>query len=164
MAQSWIVEFGEFSLNLQTGDLISADVISRLQDQPFRALSMLIETPGQLVTREQLRQRLWPDQTYLNFDNALATAMKKLRKALSDDPDRPRFIETLPKRGYRFLAEVTRSGDVIETVSTLPDDTLTFLQQQNQLLRSIVADLTIDRETLKMELAQFRQVNGKAAR
>ena len=85
MAQSWIVEFGEFSLNLQTGDLISADVISRLQDQLFRALSMLIETPGQLVTREQLRQRLWPDQTYLNFDNALATAMKKLRKALSDD-------------------------------------------------------------------------------
>ncbi|MHB8539971.1 MAG: tetratricopeptide repeat protein [Candidatus Acidiferrales bacterium] len=79
----------------------------RLQEQPFRILSMLLDRAGQIVTREELRQELWPTGTYVDFDGSLNVALKRLRTALDDDADNPRFIETVPKRGYRFIAPVT---------------------------------------------------------
>src|SRR5262245_25686963 len=80
----------------------------RLQDQPFLVLTLLLENPGEIVTREELRHRLWPDGTYVDFEGSLNAVLKRLRAALNDDPDQPRFIETVPKRGYRFIAPVTR--------------------------------------------------------
>ena len=79
-----------------------------LQEQPFRVLAVLLERPGEMVTREQLRARLWPADTYVGFDEGLNTAIRKLRIAFGDSADSPRFIETLPRRGYRFVAPVHR--------------------------------------------------------
>ncbi|MGA8617902.1 MAG: winged helix-turn-helix domain-containing protein [Candidatus Sulfotelmatobacter sp.] len=78
----------------------------KIRDQSFLLLAALLEQPGELVTREELRGKLWPDGTFVDFDHSLNAAIKRLRDALGDDPDNPRFIETAPKRGYRFLAPV----------------------------------------------------------
>ena len=78
----------------------------RLQEQPFQVLALLLERPGEIITREEIQQKLWPADTYVAFDDGLNTAIKKLRSALSDTADNPRFIETVPRRGYRFVAPV----------------------------------------------------------
>jgi len=98
--------FSVFEADLRTGELRKGGVRVKLQDQPFQILAMLLENPGELVTREDLRQRLWPSDTFVDFDHSLNSAVKKLRQALSDDPDVPRFVETVPRRGYRFIAPV----------------------------------------------------------
>lgn len=97
------LRFDDYELNLHAGELLKNGRKIRLQDQPLRILATLLENPGQVVTREDLRQRLWPADTFVDFDHSLNTAVKKLRQALNDEADQPRFIETLPKRGYRFI-------------------------------------------------------------
>jgi len=99
--------FGLFEADPASGDLLRQGVRVRLQDQPFRVLCLLLERAGGVVTREDLRQALWPADTYVEFDGSLNAALKKLRSALSDPSDNPIFIETVPKRGYRFIAPVT---------------------------------------------------------
>jgi DNA-binding winged helix-turn-helix (wHTH) protein len=79
-----------------------------LQVQPFQVLAMLLERPGEVVTRDEMQKRLWPADTFVDFDHSVNTAIKKLRQALGDDKNKPRFVETLPKRGYRFLASVKK--------------------------------------------------------
>jgi Tol biopolymer transport system component/DNA-binding winged helix-turn-helix (wHTH) protein len=100
------IRFGVFEADLDTGELRKNGRRIRIQDQPFRVLSILLEQPGRLVTREELREKLWPADTYVDFDRSLNTTVAKLRSALGDSGDSPRFIETLPRRGYRFLGEV----------------------------------------------------------
>jgi Tol biopolymer transport system component/DNA-binding winged helix-turn-helix (wHTH) protein len=104
------LRFSSFEVNLRAGELRKHGVRIKLQDQPFQILTILLEKPGEIVTREELRDRLWPADTFVDFDHSLNSAVKKLRQALNDDPDVPRFIETLPKRGYRFIAPL-RNGD-----------------------------------------------------
>jgi eukaryotic-like serine/threonine-protein kinase len=101
-----VVHFGVFELDFGTGELRKVGFKIKLQDQPFQVLAMLLERPGELVTREQLHRRLWPSDTFVDFDHGLNVAVKKLRRALSDSADNPRFIETLARRGYRFVAQV----------------------------------------------------------
>lgn len=101
-----LLRFSSFELDLRAGELRKNGLRIKLQDQPFQILALLLEKPGELVTREELRERLWPADTFVDFDHSLNSAVKKLRQALSDDPDTPRFIETLPRRGYRFIAPV----------------------------------------------------------
>jgi DNA-binding winged helix-turn-helix (wHTH) protein len=81
-----------------------------LQDQPFHVCAILLENSGKLVTREELRQRVWPEDTFVDFDHALNTTITKIRMALGDEADNPRFMETLPRRGYRFIAPVDKPG------------------------------------------------------
>jgi len=100
------LRFGPFELDAQCGQLRKDGVGLKLQGQPVQILEILMEKPGQLVTRDELRQRLWASDTFVDFDHSLNTAIKKLRHALGDEADTPHFIETLPKRGYRFIAEV----------------------------------------------------------
>ena len=100
------VRFGSFEADLQEGKLTKMGSRVRLQEQPFRILAQLLERPGQLVTREEIRQKLWSHDTYVGFDDALNTAVRKLREALNDSADNPRFLETVPRRGYRFVAPV----------------------------------------------------------
>jgi DNA-binding winged helix-turn-helix (wHTH) protein/tetratricopeptide (TPR) repeat protein len=100
---SLTLKFDVFTLDLRAGELYKSGHKIKLQEQPFQILAMLLEQPGQVVTREQLRERLWPEDTFVDFDHSLNTAVKKLRQALNDEADKPRFIETLPKRGYRFV-------------------------------------------------------------
>src|SRR5882724_3106399 len=101
-----IARFGVFEANLSAGELRKSGAKIRLQEQPFQVLSFLLERPGEVVTREELRTRLWNAETFVDFDHSLNTAINKLRDALDDSAANPRFIETLAKRGYRFIAPV----------------------------------------------------------
>ena len=105
------VSFGVFDLDLQTGELRKSGVRLRFQDQPFQILRELVLEPGELVTRERLQEILWPEETFVDFDHSLNAAVKKLRDVLGDDARSPRFIETLPKKGYRFIAPVESIDD-----------------------------------------------------
>jgi DNA-binding winged helix-turn-helix (wHTH) protein/tetratricopeptide (TPR) repeat protein len=101
-----IVRFGSFEVDLQERKLTKAGIRIRLQEQPLQILALLLERPGQLVTREEIHQKLWSRDTFVEFDDALNTAVRKLRAALNDSADNPRFLETVPRRGYRFVAPV----------------------------------------------------------
>src|SRR5512144_2205443 len=100
-----IVRFGVFELDPGAGELRKKGVKLRIQEQPLQVLSVLLERPGRVVTREELKRRLWAG-TVVDFDHGLNTAINKLRDALGDEADTPRFIETLPRRGYRFVYPV----------------------------------------------------------
>ena len=99
------VRFGDFEVDLRTAELRNNGHMLMLQGQPFKVLTVLLEHPGQLVTREELKKQLWPADTFVDFDHSLNKAVKRLREALQDSAEQPRFIETLPRRGYRFIAE-----------------------------------------------------------
>src|SRR5215469_16551437 len=101
-----LVKFQGFELNLQTGELRKNGTRIRLQEQPFKVLAALVQRPGQLVTREELRKLIWPDESFGDFDHAINLAVTKLRGALGDSADVPHLIETLPRRGYRFVGVV----------------------------------------------------------
>ena len=102
-----MVRFEDFKLDMRTGELRRGGTRIRLQEQPFQILALLLERAGEVVTREELQHKLWAADTFVDFDNGLNIAIKKLRTALGDDAEAPRYIETLPRRGYRFLAQVT---------------------------------------------------------
>src|SRR5256885_6698827 len=103
-----LFRFGAYEADGNTGELRKSGVRLRLQEQPFQVLLMLLERPGDLVTREEIRRRLWPADTFVDFDHGLNTIVNKLRETLGDSPSNPRFVETLARRGYRFLAPVER--------------------------------------------------------
>src|SRR5262249_41706053 len=98
-----IVRFGLFELDLRAGELRKKGVKIKLQEQPFRILVSLLQQPGEVVTREELRRELWASDTFVDFDHSLNAAIKRLRDALDDSAENPRFIETLPRHGYRFI-------------------------------------------------------------
>lgn len=98
--------FGAFEVDFRAGELLKHGRRIRLQNQPLQILAMLLEHPGEVVTREELRQKLWPSDTFVDFDHGLNNAINRLREVLGDSAENPRFIETLPRRGYRFSAEV----------------------------------------------------------
>src|SRR5580698_8756512 len=98
------VRFGAFEADLHSGEVRKSGSRVKLQDQPFKVLQLLLERPGALVTREELRSRIWPDDSFGDFDHAVNVAVGKLRTALGDSADNPSFIETIPRRGYRFVA------------------------------------------------------------
>src|SRR5215470_8985658 len=110
-----VLRFGVFQVNLAARELRKHGVRVRLPGQPFCILSMLLEKPGEIVTREEMRQRLWASDTFVDFEHSLNSAIKKLRAALSDTPENSRYIETVPRVGYRFIAPV----EVVAT-SALP--------------------------------------------
>lgn len=116
--QPEVVRFGLFEADMVEGVLIKNGRRIKLQEQPFRVLSILLEHPGQTITREQFRQALWPADTFVDFDRGLNAAMAKLRQALGDSADNPRFIETQARRGYRFIAPVTATEAADTTPST----------------------------------------------
>ena len=100
------MRFGAFEADLAAGELRKNGVRIRLQEQPFQVLAFFLARPGEVVTREDLRQKLWPADTFVDFDHSLNTAVNKLREALGDSASTPRYVETLARRGYRFLAPV----------------------------------------------------------
>jgi cholera toxin transcriptional activator len=121
--------FGVFEADTATGELRKSGILLRLQEQSFQVLKVLLENQGKVVTREELREKLWPDGTFVDFDHSLNTIIGKLRDTLNDSANSPRFIATLPRRGYRFLlpVEILESGrpltkvrDVTPSVATRP--------------------------------------------
>ena len=103
-----VVRFGVFEVDLSAGELRKNGVKLRLQGQPFQVLTLLLERSGEVVTREELQQKLWPSDTFVDFDHSLNTAINKVREALGDSASSPRYVETLARRGYRFIAPVQR--------------------------------------------------------
>jgi len=136
-----VVRFGTYEISLYSGELRKAGVRIRVQQQPLRLLETLLERPGEVVTREELRSRIWPNESFGDFDQAVNVAIAKLRGALGDSADNPRYIETLPRRGYRFIADVA--------VVNRPANKL-------ELVPEVAASGTEDRAPL--------EVAGKAAR
>ncbi len=108
--------FGTFEVDLRARELRKGGIRIRLQDQPFEILTVMLERPGEVVTREELRQRLWPAGTFVDFEHSLNAAVKRLRAALGDDADNPRFVETLHRRGYRFIAAVEAEGQSVRNL------------------------------------------------
>ena len=126
---SSIVRFGLFEVDLQARELRKSGIRIKLQDQPFQILASLLERPGEIITREELQKRLWPADTFVDFDLSLNSAVKKLRQALSDDSDNPRFVETLYRRGYRFIGPVngaskTNGTALLEPITFEPQGSL----------------------------------------
>src|SRR6266567_8374275 len=97
------IRFGEFELDVRAAELRKGERRIRLQEQPFQILLMLLDHPGEMVTREEVRKRLWPNDTIVEFEHSIGTAIKKLRQALGDDAESPRYVETLPRRGFRLI-------------------------------------------------------------
>jgi eukaryotic-like serine/threonine-protein kinase len=121
--------FGLFEVDLSTRELYKRGVLIHVQDQPFQILELLLERPGEVVTREELREKLWPCDTFVGFDESLNTAVKKLRYALGDSPENPTFIETVPRRGYRLIAPVRILDNVPEEESCDPVTRSTAVSQ-----------------------------------
>jgi len=109
-----VLQFGVFELDLRRAELRKQGVRVKLQEQPLKVLQLLLENRGQIVTREQLRAHIWPDNTFVEFDHGLYSAMARLRDALGDSSESPRYIETVARRGYRFIASLSSSTDPSE--------------------------------------------------
>jgi DNA-binding winged helix-turn-helix (wHTH) protein len=107
------IRFAVFELDTRSGELRNAGSRVKLQDQPLKVLTALLEQPGEVVTREELKRRIWPEDSFGDFDHAVNVAVAKLRTALGDSADVPRFVETLPRRGYRFIFPVTLPTQVL---------------------------------------------------
>ena len=118
MAPPQILRFGTFELDVRSRELRGGGCCIRLQEQPLEILRLMLERPGDVITRDELRQHLWPEGTFVDFEHSLNAAIKRLRAALGDDADKPMFIETVPRRGYRFIGSVPTSGEVGTTAAT----------------------------------------------
>ena len=116
------LRFGMFEADLRMGEVRKSGSRIKLQDQPFKILQVLLERPGELVTREELRSRIWPDESYGDFDHAVNVAVGKLRTALGDSADSPSYIETVPRRGYRFVATLDGLSKAVEPTMPPTDD------------------------------------------
>jgi eukaryotic-like serine/threonine-protein kinase len=117
-----VYQFGPFEVNPASGELLKSGRRIKLQELPLRLLVALLENPGEVISREELRGRLWPDDTFVDFDSSLRVAVGKLREALDDDAENPRYVETIPKRGYRFLVSEVRRVDAAHEATELRDD------------------------------------------
>src|ERR1700730_5918803 len=138
LLQSGKVRFAAFEVDLSSGELLKHGTRIKVQDQPFRILALLLERPGVLVAREDLRKKLWAVDTFVDFDAGLNAAIRRLRDVLNDSADAPRYIETLPRHGYRFIAPV-------ETVLELKPEL------SNAMLRD-VATVKGDEESARVPL------------
>jgi DNA-binding winged helix-turn-helix (wHTH) protein/TolB-like protein len=135
--------FGEFELDTHNGELCRGGNRIPLQEQPLAVLSVLLQNAGTLVRREDLRRQVWPENTYVEFDHALNTAVKKIRIALGESADEPRYIETIPKRGYRFIAPVIERsvvGDGLAQVGLASSD---WMPRKRMLSLAVVSVLLL---------------------
>src|SRR6185503_12337469 len=144
-----VLQFGTYEIALHSGELRKAGVRIKVQQQPLKLLEILLERPGEVVTREELRSRIWPNESFGDFDQAVNVAVAKLRSALGDSADNPRFVETLPRRGYRFIAEVK--------VVNLPDNKTESSSDASSLAADNVAP------EISREVAPPRNLPGRHA-
>lgn len=132
-----IFRFGVFEADVSTGELRKAGIRMRLQEQPFQVLVLFLERPGEVISRDEIQKKLWPSGTFVDFDHSLNTIINKIREALNDSASNPRFVETLAKRGYRFLAPVTSTSVLPPAERTdrannqIEDDRTKNLQSEN---------------------------------
>ena len=135
------VRFGVFEADFGAGELRCGGAKINLQEQPLHVLQMLLEHPGQLVTREELRNRIWPADTFVDFEQGLYNAVRRLREALRDSAEKPRLIETLSRRGYRFIGTIDRSPRPIEALAVLPLENLSRDPEQEYFADGLTESL-----------------------
>src|SRR6202795_1855410 len=111
------IAFDNFAVDLRSGEVRKNGARIRLQAQPFQLLGLLLENVGEVVTREEICRQLWPADTFVDFEHSLAAAVNKIREALGDSPENPKYIETLPKRGYRFIGKIRPEAPVVIAVA-----------------------------------------------
>ena len=133
--------FGVFEADLTSRELRKNGTKIRLQEQPFQVLALLLENHGQVVTREELRVNIWPADTFVDFDNSLNTAINKIREALGDSADMPQLVETLPRRGYRFVATLETEVPRIDSLAVLPMENLSGAQDQDYFAEGLTEAL-----------------------
>jgi DNA-binding winged helix-turn-helix (wHTH) protein len=153
-----ILRFDVYSVDLRAGELFKSGRKIKLQEQPFQILAILLERPGEVVTREELRQRLWSEDTFVDFEHSLNTAIKKLRLALSDEAGKPRFVETLRRRGYRFAGTVSEHSHAPPQLSPPPvtdlvGKVLVLCGESGNNFVSLPIDETTLKEKQKLEAA-----------
>jgi DNA-binding winged helix-turn-helix (wHTH) protein len=156
-----IIRFSTFELNLQTGELHQQGRKLKLQEQSFQVLAALLERPGEVVTRDELRNKLWPADTFVDFDHSLNAAIKRLRDALGESPEAPVFIETLARRGYRFIAPVNGCSAPSEIgIATAPEQSKSsFLRHWVTNAGGGILESPLFRETLP-QARRLRLVYG----
>jgi pentatricopeptide repeat protein len=132
--------FDAFEVDMRSGEVRKHGIRLKLQGQPFQVLALLLEHPGDVVTREELRQRLWPGDTFVDFDTGLNSAIKKLRDLLADSAEKPRYIETLPRRGYRFIAEVENGVPAAPLEALVRSCKIPLEEEKNRLRAKRPAD------------------------
>lgn len=142
-----LVRFDVYEVDLRARELYKAGRKIKLQIQPFHVLALLLEHPGHLVTREELQKKLWPSDTFVDFDHSLNTAIKKLRQALGDDKHKPRFVETLPRRGYRFIGQIEQNAPRVLAKSSAPSAWLGHVAKISADDKLPFALLSVDEET-----------------
>src|ERR1700716_3456161 len=139
-SSSSIVRFSTFEVDLHTGELRQRGQKIKLQEQPLQVLAALLERPGQMVTREELRSRLWSADTFVDFDHSLNAAIKRLRDALGESAETPIFVETIPRRGYRFIGQVETPAVL---ASTHPRLWKRLLTTRNALLSGLAGGVLV---------------------
>src|SRR2546430_8667856 len=144
---SKLVRFGVFEMDPQAGELRKQGRRIKLQEQPFQILALLLHRHGEVVSRDELRHQLWPSDTFVDFDHSLNTAIMRLREALGDSSDNPRFIETIPRRGYRFIAPVeevtsTSSASMDSAEGPISDASAGPLLSKSDRLKGVSVDKT----------------------
>jgi TolB-like protein/Flp pilus assembly protein TadD len=165
-SQTHPIRFGSFELDLRAGELRKQGIKIKLQEQPLQVLAMLLERPGQVVTRKELQNRLWPSDTFVDFDLSLNKAINKLREALGDSADSPRFIETLARRGYRFIGNLAATPVRIESLAVLPLENLSrdpeqeyFAEGMTEALITSLAKISALRVTSRTTVMRYKQTD-----
>src|SRR5437667_5458974 len=153
------VRFGAFELDENAGELRREGVKVRLQEQPLQILQILLQRPGEIVTREELRQNVWPSDTFVDFDHGINNAIKRLREALGDTAETPHYIETLPRRGYRFLGKIERETPKFRSLAVLPLENLSRDPQQEYFAEGLTEALI----TTLAKIGELRVVSRTTA-
>jgi TolB-like protein/Tfp pilus assembly protein PilF len=154
-----MVRFGDFELDQQTGELRKCGTLVRLQEQPLQILQILLEHPGAIVTREELQQKIWPSDTFVDFDHGINNAIKRLRVTLGDTADTPRYIETLLRRGYRFVAKIERETPRFRSLAVLPLENLSRDPEQEYFAEGLTETLI----TTLAKIGELRVVSRTSA-
>src|SRR5947199_4680503 len=136
-----LVRFGAFELDQDAGELRKQGAKIRLQEQPLQVLQILLEHHGKLVAREELQRRIWPSDTFVDFDHGINNAIKRLRETLGDAAETPHYIETLPRRGYRFIGKIERETPKFRSLAVLPLENLSRDPQQEYLAEGLTEAL-----------------------
>jgi TolB-like protein/DNA-binding winged helix-turn-helix (wHTH) protein/Tfp pilus assembly protein PilF len=151
--------FGTFDINLQSGELCKNGMRLRLSGQPFQVLAILVDRPGEVVTREEFHSKLWPADTFVDFDHGLNNAVARIREVLDDSPDTPRYVETIPRRGYRFIAPV---ADIRPANVSRPDADSQIPSAQ-EIVRPSPSGSSVPRTEKSFTSPRFKAVLGGAA-
>src|SRR6266513_2340241 len=153
------VRFAAFELDSRAGQLYRKGAKLRLQEQPSQILQILLQRPGEVVTREELQQKIWPSDTFVDFDHGINNAIKRLREALGDNTETPRYIETLPRRGYRFIGKIEREAPRFRSLAVLPLENLSRDPEQEYFAEGLTEALI----TTLAKIGELRVVSRTSA-